>query len=933
MAPRRHPARPANRVFGSQTGWPRSWYSCGAADKTEERISPMDTSLLTTKLRAPPPPRDAVPRERLVAAIEHAIEDDACKLVLVSAPAGYGKTTLLGQWAATGRTRIAWLSLGEEDNDTDRFFRSLLAAWEEAQPGVMASPLGTLLGAIGPDSEAVLAAFINVAAAAPNGVVFVLDDYHLIANSAIHAALTFLLDHLPPTVHVVLAGRSDPPLPLARYRARHELLELRGDDLRFLVDESALFLKRRVKIDLADDEVRTLHTQLEGWVAGLELTSLTLPRRRETSDVLVSGRHRFIADYLSEDVLACLPDDVARFLLQTSILDRLCGSLCDAVTGSTGGQAMLERLERENLFLAPLDDRREWFRYHRLFADFLREELHCRHPDDVADLHRRAAGWHLAHDLPDPAFRHAVAGHDPELAIQILERYESEKLHGGEVRVVQAWLDAMPPRWSAAFPQLGLARAGVLAFTGALDACVRCIDDVEQRLGSAAIDDRDQQQAKVIAFRCLVDCFHNDLERAELHAAQALRDLREEDRSLRTDVHHALGETYGRHGHWKQARVHYQKALALAQGSGSRIRAAHVFGAMADLELRQGRLRTAEAFWQKALAAVEEPTNWGRLPRPVIGWVYLRLGELRYERDERQEASAFLTKGLEHAELGGDVRTLIAGNVLASRLALADGELSAAAERLERVQSLVEQAAFPEWISRFERGQLELWLAQDQLRAAIAWADAMQRDDGRSARAETEIAQLALARVLIVKGDSPSRERALALLGPLLHAAKRENRTGIQIEALALQALAHWQSGDRTGAMVHLEHALRLAEPEGYVRLFADLGPAMTRLLQETQSRQVLPDYVATLLAACGRGGAVLATSGGTSPEPLSEREEEVLRLLAAGLTNREIAAALFISPETVKKHTGSIYAKLDVGNRTAAVARSRNLGLLDAPQ
>ena len=894
----------------------------------------MDFSLLTTKLRVPPLPHHAVHRARLVDAIEGGITDDTRKLVLLSAPAGYGKTTLLGQWVHASRARVAWLSLGEEENDPERFFRSLLAAWEEAQPGVMESPLGMLLGTLGPDRDAVLTAFLNAATAIPAHTVFVLDDSHLITEPAIHEALTFLLDHLPPTLHVVLAGRSDPPLPLARYRARQELLELRGADLRFLVDESAEFLSRRTEIQLADEDIGTLHAQVEGWIAGLQLAALTLPRRREAANApVVSGRHRFIADFLSEDVLAHLPEDLGRFLLQSSILDRLCGSLCDAVTVAATGQAMLERLERENLFLTPLDDRREWFRYHRLFADFLRAELHRRHPDDVVDLHRRAARWFLDHDLPDPAFRHAVAGRDPELAIPILERYESEKLHGGELHVVQAWLDTVPSAWDVAYPQLGLVRAGVLAFTGNLDACVRCIDDVEHRLAPAASDDLRQQQAKVTAFRCLVACFQNDLEQAERHAAQALRDLREEDLSLRADVNHALGETYGRHGQWELARDHYLKALAFSQGSGARLRAAHVFGAMADLELRQGRLRDAEGHWRKALAAVEEPANWGRLPLPVIGWVYLRLGELLYEHNTLDEAWQLLTRGLEYAELGGDVRALIAGHVLASRLTLTNGDIAAAAEHLEQARPLVEQASFPEWTSRFERGQLELWLAQDRLRAAVVWADATQRDDALAGRPESEIAHLAMARVSIVKGDGPSREQALALLGPLAQAAEREGRVGVQIEALALQALAHWHAGHRAEAMMHLEHALRRAEPEGYARLFADLGLPMTRLLQEARSRQVLPDYVATLLAACGAGSAVPATSSGTPLEALSEREEDVLRLLAAGLTNREIAAALFISPETVKKHTGSIYAKLDAGNRTAAVSRARDLGVLDAPR
>jgi LuxR family maltose regulon positive regulatory protein len=354
-----------------------------------------------------------------------------------------------------------------------------------------------------------------------------------------------------------------------------------------------------------------------------------------------------------------------------------------------------------------------------------------------------------------------------------------------------------------------------------------------------------------------------------------------------------------------------------------------VFGALADLALRQGHLREAATYWRKALAAIEEQENWGRLPLPVIGWVYIRMGEILYEWNELVEASDHLSRGLERSELGGDVQALIAGYLITGRLKLTEGDIALAGEYLEKARPLVENAPFPDWVGRFERFQLEFWLAQDRLRAAVDWADELLRRDALERPSENEMAHLAMARVLIVKGDAPSLERALALLERLLQAADAEGRMGVTIEALALRALAHWRRGEQASALTALERALRLAEPEGYVRLFADLGLPMARLLQEARSRAVLPDYVETLLAACGADLAFSAPAEATLPEPLTTREQEVLQLIGAGLTNREIAATLVISPETVKKHTASIYGKLGVRSRREAVARARKLALL----
>lgn len=886
----------------------------------------MDTTLLASKARIPPQTHPVVHRRRLFDALERGIA--AHKLTLVSAPAGCGKTTLLTDWARASHLPVAWLSVGEEDNDPDRFFRYLVMAWDAARPGVRERPLGLLLGAKAPDRDAVLAAFIDAADELPDHLPLVVDDYHLIRDPAVHQAVACLLDRLPPRLHLVLVGRAEPPLPLARYRARRELLEVGTEELGFSVDETAEFLNDVKRLGLARDDVVRLHAQLEGWVAGLHLVSLSHGRHGNPADRLpTDGRHRFVADYLGQEVLAQLSEETRRFLLQTSILNRLCGPLCDAVTGCRDGNEMLESLERGNLFLVPLDDRREWFRYHRLFAAFLQDELRRRHPSDVADLHRRAGRWYLGQEQPEPAFRHAIAGNDRDLAAAVIQRYTTAKLMGGELKTLQEWVDSLPQEWCDAYPVLDLPRAGLLAFTGQVDACVGRLDEIEQRLAAVRDESAALQRALLTTVRCFIACIRNDLAGAEAMASQALIGLPDGELGFRPGIFVALGDTYRRNGRWDDARACYLRALDFPQAPALRVRSMHVFGALADLALRQGHLRQAAGHWRRALAAIEDPANWGRLSLPETGWVHLRLGELSYEWNELAAARDHLSRGLERTELGGDVRALIAGCVLMTRLELTEGDLETAASSLERARPLVEQSPFPDWTSRFERCRLELWLAQNRVRAATDWVEARLRDGTEERRPDGESAQLGAVRVLLLKADPSARERARRLLDRLLRAAESEGRTGVEIEARALRAIADRQGGDVPSALAQLERALRLAEPEGYVRLFADLGLPMARLLQEARSRGVMPDYVATLLAASGPAAAAANASG--LPEPLSPREQEVLRLLAAGLTNREIAGALSISPETVKKHTAAILGKLGASNRTEAAAMARELDVL----
>lgn len=872
-------------------------------------------------------------REELCNVLEREIPEH--RLTLVTAPAGYGKTSLIAEWVRNTTCTVIWLSLDEMDNDFELFFRYWVTAWRASEPSIEESGLNLLVGSVSPDHEAVTAEFVNLADELAGDVVFVLDDFHVIQDQSILEALTSILDNAPPSIHVVLLGREQPSLPVARYRARGQVFEVTFEDLQFSIEETTRLLTLLTGHHVDQQRIETLRDHTEGWVAGLQLAGLAMRSNSGSQEHLeISGRHRFIADYLNQEIFRQLDDDIQTFLVQTGILAQLCGSLCDAVTGRDNSQSVLELLERECLFLIPLDDRREWFRYHGLFADFLKGELSRWDVDEVGRLHRQAGRWFFEQGLADEAFEHAVDGNDPNLALAIFERYLQLKVNTGEIAGVVRWVEALPPDWYASHPIFHLFRGVTSVFAGDFPGCMRCLELAEEGVKESVESDSSWQLAIITSVRCFIACMQNNLPAAEELAEAALQHLRDESRGFRAGIYHALGDTYRRHGLWQQAQACYYKVPGEIIGfPGFEIQAAmhavHINGALADLELEKGKLRNAAEYWRKAHDALRSPDTWGRLELPVAGWVLIRSAEVAFEWNDLDTVEEHLGRGMRSAELSGDARTRIAAHLLRCRLRLATGDVDAAQHHLEAARPLIEQGQFPDWIGRFERTQIECWLAQGRLRAAVNWADEMLEGNALVSHPDSDAARITTARVLVVKGDAPALQQALRLLGTALESASTKGRIGIRVEALALQALVHWRFNDTARALTSLERALRLAESEGFQRLFVDLGSTMQQLLREARSRQVMRNYVDTLLTAFGSLVEDSAGHQALQPEPLTDREQEILELIAGGLTNAEIAERLFISPETVKKHAGSIYAKLGVHSRTEAALRARELALL----
>jgi LuxR family maltose regulon positive regulatory protein len=862
-------------------------------------------------------------------------------LTLVSAPAGYGKTTLLAQWRASARTPVAWLSLEPEDNEPTRFLTYLIAALQTLDPHLGAPALALLSPPQPAELETVLTALANdLMGWQGEDFALVLDDYHVVEAPPIYHALTYLMEHLPSQMHLIIATRADPPLPLARLRARGQLTELRAAELRFGAAEAGAFLEEVMGLHLAQEDVATLQTRTEGWIAGLQLAALSLQGHANASNVLsaFSGSHRFVLDYLSEEVLSRQPPSVQAFLLQTSMLSRLSGSLCEAVTGLEESQAMLEALERANLFVAALDDERQWYRYHHLFADLLRSRLRQTMPALLPELHRRASTWYERHDLIGDALHHARLAPDLDRAMRLIEQHTHELVFRGQAHTVLSWLASLPDGLVRTHPRLCLSQALLLMFTGQLGEALLRLQEAEQ--SASHFTQADEAQAflnQVATVQAYILFFQGDLARSVALARQASDQLAERPVQVRdaTDViaaHRGLLS-----GDVRRLEEQHVARLPSPLSVVRDVFAMEVFVHLTSILLRarllrlQGLLRRAAATYEQVAQLQGE--HEGVLLHP--GYCF-GLGELRYEWNDLDAAERLLEQGRE--VLGGPL-TLAAdaiaqGYATLAHLQQARNNHTSALAIVEAFATLADARQFATAPLAFVgavRAQLELM--RGHLAAAVRWADAsgLSASDDPSYPREREY--LTFARVRIAQGRAsptgPFLSEALRLLERLRADAEEKARTGSVLEILLLQALALSALGRGNEALAVLERALTLAEPQGYIRLFVDEGEPLVAMLRQAYAHGIAPDYVATLLSAAGEPKLPAPSPAGSLLEPLTERELEVLRLLVRGLSNHAMARELVITVGTVKSHINHIYGKLGVQSRTQAIARAHSLHLL----
>jgi LuxR family maltose regulon positive regulatory protein len=914
----------------------------------------MSAPILATKLYIPPPRSKIVLRPRLIERLNEGLSAGR-KLILISASAGFGKTTLVSEWVASCGRPVAWLSLDEGDNDLTRFLTYLVAALQTITANIGAGVLSVLQSPQPASTEAILTALLNEITTLPDLFMLVLDDYHLVDARPVDDALTFLLEHLPPRMHLVIATREDPDLPLARLRARGQLTELRLADLRFTPAEAAEFLNQMMGLDLSAEDISALETRTEGWIAGLQLAALSMQGDQDATGFIQSftGSHRFVLDYLMEEVLQQQSESLQAFLLRTSILERLCGPLCDAVLldPSVSGQATLEYLEHANLFIVPLDNQRRWYRYHHLFADVLRMHLMAGQPDQGAALHRRASEWYEHNGLTDNAIRHALAAGDFVRAADMVELIMPAMTRSQQNATLRGWLKAIPDELVRLRPVLSVGYAKVCIFFGEYGGVEPRLRDAERWLeapagtaGMVVVDEEEFRRlpGMIALTRAAQALGRGDMPGTVKYARRVLDLAPEDDLLMLGGAASQLGLAAWTSGDLETARRMTADGMANLRLGGYISPAIGCAIVLADIQIAQGRLHEAMTTYERTLLWATQPGA------PVLlgaADMHVGMSSLQREHNDLEAATQHLLTSQALGELAGMPQNPYRWCAAMARIREAQGDLDEALNLLDQAERLYD-ANFSPNVRPLSARKARVWVAQGRLGEALGWAreQGLSVDDDLSYLHEFDT--ITLARVLLARYQSDRADGSISgvvgLLERLLKAAEERGGKGSVIEILVLQAIAYHAQGDLPAALKPLQKALTLAEPEDYVRMFVDEGEAMRLLISdfrlsiEGQSRGQIPeliDFVDRLLAAFPQLAEVQQSKiyNLKSPivEPLSQRELEVLRMFKTELSGPEIARELVIALSTVRTHTKSIYSKLNVNNRRAAVKRAAELNLI----
>jgi LuxR family maltose regulon positive regulatory protein len=896
--------------------------------------------LLATKIQPPRVRSATIHRAHLVNQLQQGMEGSC---ILLSAPAGFGKTTLVSTWMLASGTPAAWLSLEAEDNEPVRFLSYVIAALQTLNPSFGASSLAVLIIPQPPPLETVLALLINdLMSHETTDFALILDDYHVITAEPVHRALTYLVEHLPPHIHLIISTRSDPPLPLARLRARGQLTEVRVTDLRFDPEEAEDFLHTVMRLDLSSQEVAVLQHRTEGWIAGLQFAALSLRGRSDISAFLhaFSGSHRFVLEYLSEEVFAQQPQAIQEFLLQTCLLERLCGSLCNALTGKAHGQTMLEALERANMFVIALDDERQWYRYHHLFADMLRSMSHQIQPELIPQLHRRASEWYEQHSALLEAIKHAFAIPDHERVAQLIEKAEMQQTGmtlAGQLQLMLSWFDALPDDLVRSRPILCVLHARLLQLSHANREVIEArLRDAEQSLQGHGEIER-YVLGQVAFFRGVLALYIGDLERCVMLSQRTL-----DVWPQKSDPWHLQALV----GTLRSYLLSGDVTIPMEQQLGEMIKLARsanmftrssAFYLLARFQMMQGRLHQAVATYDAFIQSVEHQDLQAIVGGPAH---YFGLGDIYRQWNQFEKAERLLTQGLEIVSKTWAISAHVVarGYLDLASLYLARNDFQQALALLDEFMHVAQVRGFvPQLLAWGTAARAHIELAQGKVAVAIQWADSSGLAPTDDVSYFDERQYLTLARVRVAQSrEHPTASvlsEILILLNRLLLDAEEKARIDSVLEILIVSALALEAQQATSEALITVERALTLAEPEGYIRIFLDEGPPMLYLLRLAHSRGLAPDHISTLLDISGEQTTshvpVSLSRAAGLIDPLSQRELEVLKLMATGASNDEIAEQLVIAVSTVKRHVSNILGKLTVSNRTQAVSRAREIGLL----